>query len=312
MNRNKKPLRPKTVDNYRRFAEYLEDWLDKPLGDITGDMVEVRHKQIRQEVAERKHGPLSTGNASANMAMTVLRLVWRHIAAQAQGKFPAADADGVRPPCPTEALRKDWCEVEDRTRHIKLEDLPAFYKAVMALESATQRDYLRLVLFTGLRLNEAAALTWDEVNLSERTILLPRERTKANRTLHLPLSDYLHDFLVARRALGKAGRWVFPASSTSGHIVDLKFALWQVAESSGVERVSVHDLRRTFILVAQRHVTAFEITSLVNHAKVSQTERYYTPTVDDLREPMQKVTDALKSHIGLEGPQGNVEKLSTV
>ncbi len=159
-------------------------------------------------------------------------------------------------------------------------------------------------------MGEAAALRWDEVDLPERVIRLPKTRTKGGRKLDLPMSDYLHDLFVARRALGIEGAWVFPANSGSGHIVDLKFAFRQIAKTTGI-KLSVHDLRRTFITVAEScDIPIYALKGLVNHSMGTDiTAGYIVATADRLREPMQQVTARLKAHIGLEGPQGNVAKI---
>jgi hypothetical protein len=55
------------------------------------------------------------------------------------------------------------------------------------------------------------------------------------------MSDFVRDLLVARRALGKEGDYVFPSDAMAGHLAEPKFALDHVAAKSGV-RVSAHDL----------------------------------------------------------------------
>jgi integrase len=104
-------------------------------------------------------------------------------------------------------------------------------------------------LFTGLRRREASELRWTEVDLRERVIRLAAVRAKAGRKLDLPMADVVYDLLVARRALWNA-TWVFPSNGKTGHIEEPKFALKQVMAATGIA-VSVHDLRRTFITVAE-------------------------------------------------------------
>ena len=87
----------------------------------------------------------------------------------------------------------------------------------MALPNPVARDYLLLLLFTGLRRTEAATLRWGDVDFVERVIRLPAARTKAGRKLDLPMTDIVRDLLVARRAIGKE-EYVFPSDSKSKHI----------------------------------------------------------------------------------------------
>ena len=86
---------------------------------------------------------------------------------------------------------------------MRADDLPEFYRAVLALPNPVHRDYLLLLLFTGLRRGEAATLAWTNVDFGQRVIRIPAARTKAGRKLDLPMSDIVHDLLVARRGRGR-------------------------------------------------------------------------------------------------------------
>ncbi len=207
-------------------------------------------------------------------------------------------------------LRRAWYPEQRRETIVKASDLLTFYQAVTALPNTVQRDYILLILFTGLRLTEAAALRWEEIDFAERIIRVPASRTKAGRKLDLPMSDFLYDLFVARRAVGTRGPWVFPANSESGHIAEPKFPLRQVEKETGI-KVTVHDLRRTYITVAEScDIPVYALKALVNHTMGTDvTAGYIIANAERLREPQQKVTDKLKAHIGMEGPAGNVEKL---
>ncbi len=296
-----KKLRERTRIDYRKFVElYLEAWLDKPLREITPEMVEARHAAIKQEVEDRKQSAMAKGHSAANMAMRVLRLIWNHAAE----RMPLPDN-------PVRRLRRGWYPEKRRKTIVKKSDLAAFYQAIMALPNTVQRDYILCVLFTGLRLNEAAAMRWDEIDLTERMIRIPESRTKSGETLDLPMSDFLHDLFVARRSGGGMGPWVFPANSNSGHISEPKFALRKIEKETGI-KATVHDLRRTYITVAEScDISVYALKGLVNHSMGKDVTAEYIVAGDErLREPQQKVTDKLKVHIGLVEPEG-VEKLTT-
>ncbi len=157
------------------------------------------------------------------------------------------------------------------------------------------RDYILLLLFTGLRRNEAAGLEWANIDFAQKVIRLPARRTKAKRKLDLPMSDFVLDLLVARRGLGFENEYVFPGDSKTGHLAEPKKALADVDKACGVY-VSPHDLRRTFITVASRcRIAPQELKALVNHALGGDvTEGYNQLTTGDLAEAMQVVTDQMK------------------
>ncbi len=167
------------------------------------------------------------------------------------------------------------------------------------VQNTVHRDYILLVLFTGLRRTEAATLRWDDVDLRERIIRLPAMRTKAGRKLDLPMSDYLYNLLVARRAEGMDGPYVFPARTRSGektHLQEPRFALDEVAKVTGIN-VTIHDLRRTFVTVAEScDIPVFALKGLVNHSMGTDvTAGYVVAGPERLRAPMQRVTDRFKA-----------------
>ena len=332
----RKDLRLRTRESYRATLEgHLKNWVDRPLASISRDMVERHHVAIANEVAAReqvkaardatrwearakaaaakgwmdaaanhrqraamaKKRETNSGEVAANNAMKVLRALWNHAA----DREPDIGANPVR-------LKKLWYPVAPRTGHLGSEDLPKFYKAVTELKNAVGRDYLLMLLFCGLRRREAAALRWADVNLTARTLRIPQ--TKSGRPLTLPLSDFVNDMLVARRALGNA-EFVFPAASKSGHLEEPKFFLAQVAKAGGA-RVSVHDLRRSYITVAEScDISPFALRALVNHSLGKDvTSGYIQMSVERLREPAQRVADKLKELCGVREPAGkNVAKL---
>ena len=193
-------------------------------------MVEERHRAIAKEI----------GTATANLIMRVLRIVWNF----------AADCTTL-PPNPVRRLRRQWYDEPRRERMVQAQELPAFYAAVMALPNPIARDYILLMLFTGMRRGEAAALRWEHVDLAQKIIRVPAELTKAKRKFEIPMSVFVYDLLVARRALGACSQFIFPGSGkNTGHITSVDKALVTVAEATGFG-ISAHDLRRTFMTVAE-------------------------------------------------------------
>lgn len=287
--RTRTDLRPRSVAGYREAMDrYLNSWLDLPLRVVTRQMVEDRFLKIAKDIArDGEH----SGHATANGVMRALRALYN---------FAADRADPANPmPQNPVRLKKVWFKIERRTRCVGPSELPRFYEGVVSLANPVARDFLLLMLFTGLRRGEAASLRWEHVDFKGRVLRLPAASTKARRKLDLPMTDFIHDLLVARRAIGNAA-WVFPSVSRSGHIEEPKFPLEQIAEATGI-RVSAHDLRRTFITVAKStDVSAIALKALVNHSLGQDvTEGYIQITAERLREPAQRVTDKLKELCGI-------------
>ena len=235
----RKDLKSHTIRDYRNSIErYLADWLDLALASITTDMVEAKHRQIQADIERRKaarakaagrgsaqpeHWNSSPGAHMANSVMITFRALWNFVEVRA----PELPRNPVR------ILRRQWYANPRRDRLVRAEELPAFYRAVDALENDVAQDFVKLLLFTGLRRSEAAALRWEEIDFATKTIRLPAKRTKAGRRLDLPMSSFVRDLLVGRRGVGNDHGWVFGADSRSGHIEEPSSAFDAIAKDPG-------------------------------------------------------------------------------
>jgi integrase len=282
-------------------ARHLAPWLSLPLREISAEMVEARFRAITADIAERaaagkiKGGVSVDGRTSANNALQLFRALWNH----------QAERDPDLPRNPTWILRRQWHRLDRRQRHVRAEDLPRFYAAASVLPSRIQSDLVLFGLFTGMREGEAAGLRWAEVDLAGRMIRLPPRRMKAHKAFELPMSSYVHDLLVARRALGDDGPFVFPGDGRTGHCQSFTFALRQIGAATGIE-VSPHDLRRSFATVAEAtEISPLALKLLVAHSAGSDVTTGYTiMSPARLREAAEKVCDRLMELCGIDAPEG--------
>ena len=281
--------------------------------------MEQRFREIKEEVAARlakeearrkklgakDDGLLASlrstepGAVSANNSMRAFRTLWNF----------AIDRVPELPSNPVARLKRQWNPAPPRERHVSADNLKAFYEAVDALTNRTMKDFVKLLLFTGFRRGEAAGLRWSDIDFAARVIRIPARATKAKRRLDIPMTDYQHALLVARRALGFENEYVFPGDGADGHIVEPKGTFDIIAKACGV-RVSPHDLRRTFISVAaMTSMPVLALKALVNHGLGTGdvTANYAQISIDQLRAPAQAVADRLKEHCGIEALEGAVE-----
>lgn len=257
---------------------WLSDWLNKPISKITKEMVLKKHTEIT-----KKHG-----GATANQAIWIFRAAYNM----------ALSTNESLPSNPTLALSqtKNWYPQERRSSFIKPTQLKAWYEAVSLLDNSCVRDFLCLLLFTGMRRSEGLSLEWKNIDFNEKTILVPD--TKNGKPLTLPMSDYIYSLLKQRKRRTGDSNWVFPSTGKTGHLIEPKRTVADIVKKSGV-RFMLHDLRRTFITVAESlDISAYSLKSLINHTQNGDvTAGYIIVTPERLREPMQKITDAILEKI---------------
>lgn len=289
----RKTLKPKTIKDYRGVMQNaFSQWQRKPLISITKDMVERRYRQLGDE----------RGKAYANLSMRVLRAIFNFAAS----KYEDTQGRSILPENPVMRLSaiRAWYRVSRRQTVIKAHELKPWYQAVMALESTHSahkpevvRDYLLLVLFSGLRRQEAAQLSWNHVDLIAKTLTVTDTKNHQDHTL--PLSDFLFALVKRRKVEANDSPYVFPGKSAGGYLVEPRKQMAKVTAASGIP-FTIHDLRRTFITVAESlDIPAYALKRLLNHKNGNDvTSGYIIIDVERLREPMQKITDYLLKIMG--------------
>lgn len=308
-------LKAKTLYDYQRVMDVaFPDWQKKELIKITKDMVAKRHQKLGRE----------RGQAYANLALRVFRTVYNF----ARSRYEDEAGYSLLPENPVQRLTdtRAWYKQKRRDTVITRTELPAWFRAVNTIRAEVQSsynkgspikefsykgnsynkaapynyketvlDYLLLILFTGLRRQEAAQLTWANVDLANRTLKILDTKNGENHTL--PLSDYTYEILASRhKQADEVTDYVFPGEKDNPYLIEPRSVLRKITQASGIT-FTIHDLRRTFITVAESlDIPAYALKRLLNHKMTNDvTAGYIVTDVERLRKPMQMITDFLLS-----------------
>lgn len=277
---NSRGLKKTTMKGYNQVLNTTyEDYLDAPISDITEKVVNDKHKNI-----------IAQGKAPyANLAGRVMRSVINFAIAKYKNEqgVPIVTSNPVNILSETRV----WGRKTRRTGYLKPYILKDWFAQVDKEPNLAVRDYMKFILFTGLRLSEGASLRWKNVSLKDRSFVIPDP--KNNNPLELPLSTQLYELLKGRRLVDD-GEFVFPSKrAKSGHIEEPKKNVKAVREGINYH-FTMHDLRRTFVTYAESlDVSTYAVKALVNHSLegTDTTGGYIQISVDRLRSPMQKISD---------------------
>ena len=296
-------LKPRTISVDQSLLNCnLSDWLNKPIRDITEDMIRRRHLKIAK-------------NSGENNANNVIRLFRRLYRFGWRSLKETLNHDLVK-----DAMEGQWFKVGRRQTVLQPHELPTWFAAVQKINNPIIRDYLLLLLFTGLRENEGMTLRWEDVCMQAETFSIRREVSK-NLELHvLPMSNVLKE-LFQRRLDQRENLYVFPGKGKTGHLVEVQRQidfvenetkrilnnvqsddeLKQLAEKITADRIKpgikfcLHDLRRTFASIAEGEVSYAMLKRLINHKDKDVTKGYVIINIEKTRQPMQRVTDVIMS-----------------
>lgn len=297
----RKCLAVRTVAAYKSIMQlYFKDWQHQPITNITRVMVNQKHINIG-----------SHSKAQANLAMQLLGALFTFAGVQyTNGIGKAVMLDN---PVKIISHTQSWYAIPVRNGIIKSHQLASWYEGVMALDnSATNkavivRDYLLLLLFTGLRKKEAASLEWCNIDFANSTLTITVTKNKLAHTL--PIPEFIYNLLQVRyNNAALKSKFVFPGNSISGHLSDPRKQISKVIKTTCIN-FTLHDLRRTFITVAESlELSAYALKKLLNHKSGNDvTAGYIVLDLERLRQPMQAITDKLLKLIGL--PATTIEPL---
>lgn len=282
-------LADSTQKSYQAIVNnHLTDWRDKPLKNIDRDMVALRHKKI-----------IDGGKAiAANNVMRHLRALFNFAIDEYE------DEHGkplfIDNPVNRISHNKAWTPEKRRKTIIRANELPLWIKSVDELRASDENcidespalvaDYLEFCLFSGLRRDDVLCLRWEQVEL-DTALMHPVIHKKQKEVVTLPLSDYLIAILERRKQV-QVNEYVFAGRGGIGRFDEPKRQIAKVVEATGI-KFSSHDLRRTFISVAESlDISTYAIKRLCTHSLGNDvTAGYIQMNVERLRAPMQKITD---------------------
>ncbi len=258
------------LDYINKINQGFSDWLNKPINEITRDMVLARRKQF-------------TGGADNKMR--VLRLLMRY----AVVTLKALDDNPVD-------VMKDgslWAKPTRRKRMIPSDNLKDWYNAVLHLENEQAKVYLLLLLHTGLRDQDVRYLEWNDVDFKNDCFIARDTKNSSDFTAYI--APQIKPYLRALQGKTGGGRYVFPGGNKDGVMDIPRKPIAQVCKLTGVT-FSSHDLKRTFLTIGEAAMIPFSLLkALANHQTDGDvTGGYINPEANTLRQATFKIADTIQ------------------
>jgi integrase len=298
-------LEESTIKGYKSIIDnQLGDWKEIPLSEIKRSMVENRFLDVTHGTG--KFIQMEGSPTRANTMIRVLRALYNY----AMGQYVDAREQPLILHNPTAIIshNRAWNRENPRTGVVKEYNLKGWYEGIMKLpehdknlakanSSEVARDVFIFLLFTGMRRNEVLTLKWEDIDLKDKTFVVGK--TKTHKGLKLPLTWILLEVLERRNNDNK-NPFIFEGEKPNSHLSPPKKQIEKAREIMGFHFTN-HDLRRTYSTTASRlNFSKYTIDRLINHTTKDSgdvTARYVNLDVEDLREPMNQITDSIWSQI---------------
>ena len=193
----------------------------------------------------------------------------------------------------SEAIRAGVCQVNP-VKGIKLIN-PNNVRDRMLSEEETARlfaaahqftDYVRPLFYalyhTGMRLGEALALEWADVQPEHSRLVIRHSKTGEGRKV--PLRAALADELIHWKPMTGGSRWVFPGRyDHSVPMNSIRPGWLRLCSAAGVTALRPHDLRHNFVSMLQARGIADSIIMSITGHKTHVMLHRYSHSTDGLR-----------------------------
>lgn len=207
-----------------------------------------------------------------------------------------AEKRGVRDPGtnPADAVKR--YPEKARKRHLSSDELKRLGEALQELEESKSVSVhaaaaIRLLLFTGARVNEILTLRWEHIDLQSKTATLPDSKTGEKRfPLTAPVLEVLDNLPRT-----KGNPWVVEGQRKKSHLTDLRRPWQRLRTKAEIEDVRLHDLRHTVgAWGASSGLSLLLVGEILGHKQAASTERYAHLQDDPVREAAERVSGAIK------------------
>lgn len=259
------------------LAEYRRSW-DAHLHGLNGRML----RDLRRKDVEALHARIGVehGQVGANRLIATLKAVLnRAIAVHELG-------------IPNPAARIEFYKEQERTRRLEVHELAGFLTAVDDEPNRSLRDFILMLLFTGVRKVNLLLMKWEQISQERAVWTIPANESKTHRELQVVLSTHAMAILDQRRRK-HVGPFVFPGKH-KGHMASPQNGWERICARACITNLHMHDLRRSLASFQIDIGTPLEvIQKTLGHESKVTTEIYARLALDPVRLSVERATEEM-------------------
>ena len=207
--------------------------------------------------------------------------------------------------------------------NVRVKQTPKVMEILSLSEQATLQEYLvnqldslnlgiLICLYTGIRVGELCALTWEKISFSDKTICICQtmqriqKRTSENKKTHIiiaapksssanrviPIPNTLLKIL-SQYPMEKTGYFLSGSLSEVVEPRRIQYRFHKILKECGIDRKNFHVLRHTFATrCVEANIDIKTLSEILGHSSVSITmNRYVHPSLSLKRDSMEKLAD---------------------
>lgn len=148
-------------------------------------------------------------------------------------------------------------------------------------------DFITLALNTGCRASELTTLTWNNVSLDDRYIIIRNSLSKNKKTVYKPINTVCVAALIR---LKSHKHYVFYNPQTDRNIRSFRRGFEYAVKRAELGNVRIHDLRHTFAsFLVKNGVPLYHVSTLLGHSDIRITQRYAHLAPEHLHDVLKRL-----------------------
>lgn len=182
-----------------------------------------------------------------------------------------------------------------RTRYCNIEETKKIISAALAYPCRSSGAYIALLFLMGCRASELRVRKWDDIDLANRTLRIPRTKNGSYHIIYL--SDFMVEIIQSVPRL-ISNPYLFPGAKLGKPIGDARYAFNSIKETAGIpnpDEVVFHTARHSVasnLISSGTDISA--VQKLLNHRSIESTLRYAKLSEAKQRQTTQHLSDMIQ------------------
>lgn len=223
---------------------------------------EKKLEEISKQSISIFHQSLRSTPPTANRCLSLMSAMFRY-----------AKENGLATDNPCKGIAKIK-ENAPRLQVLNSDEMQRFMSALRESMTTPQGKAIFLLLATGKRKMEILSMRWSNVDLVKRQVYIPM--TKSGKPGFALLNDQAFEVLnQMKKERNKAIDFVFPSTSKSGHLLDIRRTFQTIKSMAKIENFTIHSMRKVYAsILLNQNIPIVQIRDLLGHADIRTTMIY--------------------------------------
>jgi site-specific recombinase XerD len=274
---NQKPLSPHSVRAYKTRLQHFLGFLGEHLGEYSDALTNQDTRDyLARDYTQYLKRALKSSPQTVNSYLTAIDSFYSFLGL-GKAKVAREDLPKLAPQALTAKEQKDFLRAVERSPQVR------------------DRAIAILLINTGLRISECAALNLDDVLFTERKGVVKVRDGKGGAYREIPLNTQCREALqkwleVRNKRIEVPDAFFISRRDTRISVDSIDHLIRKLAQQARLEGVSAHSLRHTCLTNLVRNGNDMVLVAQIGgHKKLETTMRYSLPTIFDQETAMEKI-----------------------